>query len=304
MNSKTKLFQQNDNAMYFDALETSENTSVPVPPPVKLTRWRYNHYAWSVYQLPNGELVMSDRQASLPIGQSKKNAKAFFQTHNLNTISVQIPNRKIISAYPLPTVAIYWRYLLESHLIPQRFIDKFDWEELIESLQDAHQQTHQQNFKQLITPKVTQEAQSEEPRLIPVHPIVLKLQEKLQLEVLVLPDQEYRISYESGLEVIGTHPGWLQALPSSPYRRKALERRGFSGLSKTCLINTKQETKTVESLSLNDWLTIWEVFAYRGNSKAAAVLKACAKETIPARVRAATRPYSIQDRRVFSKAMA
>ena len=118
--------------MYFDTLETPENTSVPVPPLVQLTRWRYNHYAWSVYQLPNGDLVMSDRQTSLPTGQSKKNAKTFFQTHNLDTISVQIPNRKIISVYSLPTVAIYWRYLLESHLIPQRFIENFDWEELEE----------------------------------------------------------------------------------------------------------------------------------------------------------------------------
>ena len=55
--------------MYFDTLETPENTSVPVPPPVKLTRWGYKHYGWAVYQLPNGELVMSDRQSGtiLPV---------------------------------------------------------------------------------------------------------------------------------------------------------------------------------------------------------------------------------------------
>lgn len=176
-------------------------------------------------------------------------------------------------------------------------------EELIDSLQQAHQQSHDQNKTQLITAKVTQSAQNTKQHLIPVHCIDLKLQKKLQLEVLVLPNQEYRISYESGLEVIGAHQGWFQELPNSPNRLKTLSTKGFSGLSKTCLINTEEETKTVESLSINDWLTVWEVFAYRGNSKAAAVLKACAKETIPARVRAATRPYSRQEHLLFSNAM-
>lgn len=116
--------------MYSDKFQASENISKPVLPLIKLTRWRYKHYACPVYQLPNGDLVMSDRQAAVPLGQSKENTKAFFQTYKLDTIAVQLPNRKIISAYSLPTVAIYWRYLLESHLIPQRLIDKFNWKSL------------------------------------------------------------------------------------------------------------------------------------------------------------------------------
>jgi hypothetical protein len=291
INQIIQLFVRNDKAMYSDKFKSSENISSSALPLIKLTRWRYKHYACPVYQLPNGDLVMSDRQAAVPLGQSKENTKAFFQTYKLDTITIQLPNRKIISAYSLPTVAIYWRYLLESHLIPQRLIDKFDWLELIDSLQQAHQQSHN-NEKQLITPKVTQSDQSRKEHLIPVHSIALKLQKKLQLEILVLPDQEYRISYESGLEVIGAYQGWLQELPNSPNQLKTLSTKGFSGLSKTCLINTEEETKTVESLSLNDWLTVWEVFAYHGNSKAAAVLKACAKENIPDRVMAATKPYS------------
>lgn len=293
--------------MYSDKFQASENISEPVLPLIKLTRWRYKHYACAVYQLPNGDLVMSDRQAAVPLGQSKENTKAFFQTYKLDTIAVQLPNRKIISAYSLPTVAIYWRYLLESHLIPQRLIDKFDWEELIDSLQNAHQQ----NEKQLLMPKVTQKeqnstvlaTQSTKPYLITAYSIVLKLQAKLQLEVLVLPEQEYRISYDAGLKIIGAYPGWLQELPSSPYRLKTLLKRGFSGLAKTCIINTEEKTEIVKCLSLSDWLTVWEVFAYRGNSKAAAVLKACAEETIPARVRAATKPYSLGGDLLFSKVM-
>lgn len=287
--------------MYSDNFQASENISESVLPLIKLTRWRYKHFACAVYQLPNRDLVMSHRQAAVPLGQTKENTKAFFQTYKLDTITVQLPNRKIISAYSLPTVAIYWRYLLESHLIPQKLIDKFDWGELIDSLQNAHQQNFAQNEKQLIKQKVTRSAQSTKQHLIPVRSIALKLQKKLKLEVLVLPDQEYRISYESGLEVIGAYHDWFQELPNSPNRLKTLSNKGFSGLSKTCLINTEEETKIVESLSLSDWLTVWEVFAYRGNSKAAAVLKACAQENIPDRIMAAIRPYLKQDHLVFSE---
>ncbi len=109
--------------------QKSESVLIKTPekiPLVKLTRWHYQHYSCAAYQLPNGELVMSARQAALPLWQSNKNAKTFFQTHKLDTIPVQLPNRKIISTYPLPAVAIYWRYLLESHLIPQGLTDKFD----------------------------------------------------------------------------------------------------------------------------------------------------------------------------------
>lgn len=283
----TELFPQNSES---SLLETPEKI-----PLAKSTRWHYKHYSCAAYQLPNGELVMSDRQASRPVKQSKRDVKEFMESHNLESILVQIPNRKVISTYSLSTVAIYWRYLLDSRLISEQLADQYEWKDIIESSQHPGEVT-------LLS--TAQEEQEPEFIVTPANSIVLELQRKLLLEVLILPKREYRISPESGLGVIGVLENWLQELPNSPRKLKTLLQRGFSGESKLCQVNTTKESKIVESLSLNDWLTIWEVFAFRGNSKAAAVLKACAKQNIPLRVEAALKPYSIQERFLYSKTLA
>lgn len=261
----------------------------------KLTRWHYKHYSCAAYQLPNGELVMSDRQVSRPVKQYNRDVKAFMELHNFKTLLIQLPNRKVVSAYSLSTVAIYWRYLLDSHLIPERLAGQYEWKDIIESLLHPGEAT--------LLP--TNQGERTSKLIITLgNPMVLELERKLLLEVLMLPNQEYRISLESGLGVIGVYLNWLQELSNSPRKLKTLQKRGFSGERKFCQINTEKESKIVESLSLDDWLTIWEVFAFHGNSKAAAVLKACAKQSIPRRIEAALKPYSMQEYLLYSKTLA
>jgi hypothetical protein len=48
-------------------------------------------------------------------------------------------------------------------------------------------------------------------------------------------------------------------------------------------VETKN-TNSINALDWDDWLSVWEYLANRGNTKATAVLKACAKESIPVRV--------------------
>lgn len=275
---------------YEDTNLATLKTSIPL---VKSTRFTYKDDSWAVYQLPNGELVMSDHQMSLPLGQSKKSAKKFVQMHKLPTITIQIPNRKVVDGYPLTTVAAYWQHLYETGQIPKQLPAGIDWEDLIKSLKNGTQETP---LNQLPEAEATDEEQFTQPTLTPAKPIVLKLQERLQLrlEVLELQDNEYRISFESGLAVAGLFPNWLLDLPSSRSRLKKLEKMGFSGVSKQCSLKTPEGYLTVESLSIDDWLTIWEFLASRGNSKAAAVLKACALENIPSRVEAAKKTYPMQ----------
>ncbi len=288
MNYITNLFLEVAN------FETSQSTPTPL---VKLARWRYKQFSWAAYQLPNGELVMSERQISLTTGQPKKYAKAFFELNRLTSIAVQLPNRKTIVVYPLSTsVVTYCQHLLNNNQIPQRF-SQIEWENIIESLKHPEEQTS----SQLSLPEATHK---DEKTPVLAKAIVLKTQDGLQLEVLILPDKEYRISFWAGLTIIGLFPNWLIQLPNCANKLERLKKRGYSGLSKQCSIQTPEGSKIVESLSLDDWLTIWEFFACRGNGKAAAILKACAKENIPQQIETPTKPYSIQERRLRSKAMA
>lgn len=109
----------------------------------------------------------------------------------------------------------------------------------------------------------------------------------MHLEVLVLPNSrrnEYRISYEAGLKVIGHPSQWLLGLPFSQKKLQRLQRNDFSGEVKQCVVNTSEELRIWETLCIGDWLTIWELFAINGNKKAAAVLKYLASENIEQRV--------------------
>lgn len=109
----------------------------------------------------------------------------------------------------------------------------------------------------------------------------------MHLEVLVLPNSrqnEYRISYEAGLKVIGYPSKWLLELPFSQKKLERLQRNDFSGEVKQCVVNTSEESRIWETLCIGDWLTIWELFAINGNKKAAAVLKYLAFENIEQRV--------------------
>ena len=61
-----------------------------------------------------------------------------------------------------------------------------------------------------------------------------------------------------------------------------------------CSIQIGQDTKEVETLSIQDCLIIWEYFACRGNSTAAALLRACAEQNIFNLIERMTSPYTQQ----------
>ncbi len=249
-------------------------------PKALLTRWKWKHFSCAAYQLPNGEFVMSDRQMALPMRRTRKKAKDFLQLHQLPSTRIQVLNRQVIVAYPLPSVAAYWQYLVEYNLIPPNLYYSINWQELIASITDTSL------LRLKIDAKPTKTASSTWfPPSNPIAtPVVFKLENKVFLEVLALPNSEYRISIESGLSLIGLPINWLLQLPLSPRKRKKLEKQGFCGATKQCEIQTQEGVQMVDTLSIKDWLIIWEFFACRGNSKAAAILRACAEENIPTRV--------------------
>lgn len=262
----------------------SEEETLLSAPSVKITRWRYKEYAFFAYQLPSGELVMSDRQISAPVRQSRKEATEFIQSHALENIYVRVPNKQIINAYPLSTVAIYWKFLLDNQLIPPETHLQYDWEEIIEALRDA-----KQNLEQAST-GISIRSYQNNFSMIPARSLTINLEKDLSIEVLVLQNNECRISHEAGLSLIGIFPNWLKELSNTPKTLKKLKKNGFDGASKFCLIDRTFRQEIVETLSYDDWLVIWGLFASYSNTKAAAILTACGKKTIPMRVESVSEP--------------
>jgi hypothetical protein len=126
------------------------------------------------------------------------------------------------------------------------------------------------------------------------YPVTLRLEcnpkikkPRMHLEVLVLPNptkNEYRISYEAGMKVIGHPSKWLLELPFSQKKLEKLLQNNFSGEVKQCVVNTPEESRVLETLCVEDWLTIWELFGINGNKKAVTVLKYLAIENLTQRV--------------------
>ncbi|KAB8313902.1 hypothetical protein SD81_040760 [Tolypothrix campylonemoides VB511288] len=261
--------------------EAAYTKEIPI---VTATKLRWQHYTWTAYKLPTGQLVFSDRQMALAVGQSKEAALDFVRSNNLNTILVQLPNRTLMKANPLSTVAAYWKSLHQLGFT--NCSNSFNWKEFLEWVE----QSASKSLKSELCPisKFKMDTQNLK-TVVSAQPIKLQLQnsytsnQNLQLEVLALSSGEYRISHQSGLAVIGTNLNWLKELKNSPRKLRTLENKGFTGLSKFCYVHTPDGAQEIETLSLDDWLTIWEYFANHSNTKASAVLKACAKESIPKR---------------------
>jgi hypothetical protein len=84
------------------------------------------------------------------------------------------------------------------------------------------------------------------------------------------------------MNCIHAKPEWI--IENSPKRAKILSKLNISTQVMECRVATSEGTKKVYALDWDDWLSVWEYLANRGNTKATAVLKACAKESIPVRV--------------------
>ena len=216
---------------------------------------------------------MSERQISQQMRQSLRSAKNFIKTEKTAVESVRLPNNQTINALPLTSVAEYWEYLVQENLIPKKIPYEVDWQELIQFLKEPGRSQEGDS-------KVSEEYYSAAKK---AQKLLIHL-ETIHLEILILPDDEYRISYESGLELIDELSTWLEHLEESSNRKIILQSKGFTGTVQVCKIKDKGVNKLVKALDLDDWIKVWEYFAKQGNKKAVSVLAACAKENLKTRI--------------------
>ncbi|WP_414622832.1 hypothetical protein [Calothrix sp. CCY 0018] len=244
-------------------------------PNTTLSRWRWRHYYWTTYRLPDGTKVMSARQTARLVGQSKADVIDFVQSNNLETIDIKIPSKVIINAITLPTVAIYLQHLLEQYKLEHHRLSlcREEWKEFIDAL-------NFQSQKDFVLPNPCFFKSSS--LIKRANPIQIQLDDDITLEVLVLAFGEYRISYAQGLHCIEMNYDWL--MENSPKKARMLSKMRISRQAVECRFVTELGIRQVYTFSCNDWLRIWEYFAKKGNKLAITLLKACAEENIPTRV--------------------
>ncbi len=154
-------------------------------------------------------------------------------------------------------------------------LSRCEWKELIKALSD----NDLHNRKPLVpNPNFF----TSNYQVISSQAIQIQLENDITLEVLVMPSGEYRIGYEEGLNCIQSNPNWL--LENSPKKARTLAKLNLSPCPVKCLVAVSEGLKQIYTLSCDDWLSIWEYFANKGNRRATAILKACAKESIALRV--------------------
>lgn len=244
-------------------------------PKIVVDYWHWKQYSWSVYRLPNGIKVMSDRQMGLLVGQSKVDVSNFVKSNGLEIIKVELPNKMQTHVYPLSVAAIYLQKLLnKGRLKLHRLkLSNDEWLSLITALCNPVRD-------KAVTPNpyfFTGDYRVTVAKALPI-----QFENNISLEVLVLRSGEYRIEHREGLKSISSNPGWL--VQYSPSKAKVFSRLKLSTDTVECRIITDKEIRSMYALSLDDWLSVWEYFANKGNRKATALLKACAKENIDSRV--------------------
>lgn len=238
-------------------------------PEVDAASFQWKQFSCVAYKLPNGDLVMSERQMSTAVGKSRHSAKTYIKKHNITDIQVRLPNMQVISVYPWSTVIDYWQYLVHSALIPPHCQCKYFLRELVISFKPSVKKT---SGKPCL--------QSDEMAF----PVTLSLEKEASLEVIPLSGSEIRISLKSGLGIIGQTVDWISALALTPRKLNKLQNKGFTGRTIRCKVHTNEGETIVDTLGIRDWLIIWEFFATRGNTKAGEVLRACAEENVAHRI--------------------
>lgn len=244
-------------------------------PQVKLASWDSKHYSCKTYQLPNGIRVMSVRQTALLVGQPRDTVRNYLESNSSDGITVEIPNGKIIQVYPLSVAADYLEKLLDEGdlLYHQLSLTYFKWKELIRALRNP-------KLGKTITPNPC--FFNGNYRVSRASPLQIQFNDNTNLEVLVLQSGEYRIEHHEGLRCIKSNPDWL--VKHSKIRARILSKLKLSNDNVECRVNTESGTTSIYALPIEDWLSVWEYFANRGNRQATAILKACALESISTRV--------------------
>ena len=237
--------------------------------------WRWKQHSWSSYQLPDGMQVMSVRRVAQLVGQPNTNVIDFMKSNDLETINVRIPSKVVITAITLPSIAIYLRQLLEENKLQHNrlSLSHEEWEELIEALNNPYSKEH-------LTPNPRFFKSNCPP--IKANTTQIQLADNIAVEVLILQTGEYRISCTEGLQCIEANPEWLMDI--SPKKARVFSKIKLSHQTIECRFATERGIKQAYTFSCNDWLSIWEYFAKKGNKRAITVLTACAKEHISERV--------------------
>jgi hypothetical protein len=240
---------------------------------VKLRRFWCGEIPFIAYQLPNGEIAMSQTQ-SLP-NESKaivKIAADFISTNKLKTIRATLPNHALAVLYPLPTITALWNHLHNMGKLPER-------EKLMSALL-AGRPVKDDNHLLRLTPadflvKVEQAPET-------LAKVVLVQVEKFSLRVLLqsgaifIPDHE-------GLTVIGVPLSWLLELNPAQKKAQILWHKGFS-FKEELLCYQELDVFQVKTHSRSDWLILWEYFASKGNTKALSLLRHLAYRGLESRV--------------------
>lgn len=270
-----KTIKQKQVANFRDCAKTiSLNCNLKVPK-TTASIWRWKQHSWAAYQLPDGMKVMSARQAARLVGQPNTDVIAFMQSNDLETINVIIPSRVVINAITLPSIATYLQWLLEEDKLQHNrlSLSREEWKELIDALFNP-------SFQEFLIPNPCFFTSNCPP--VRANRIQIQLEDNIRLVVLVLQTGEYRISCAEGLNCIQANPEWL--MDTSSKKARILSKMRLSHQAVECRFATEQGIKQAYTFNCNDWLSIWEYLAKKGNKRAITVLKACAKEHISVRV--------------------
>ncbi len=240
-------------------------------PRVSISYWRFHGKSWKAYQLPNGAKFMSDRQMALLVGQPKNIVREFIESQNLERIDVQVDNGVGVKVYPLSVAAIYLSKLLNDGDLdkhPLR-ISRGEWHSLIKALCKKEPGRGTIPNPCFFTGNYRVEI---------VNLLRVKLSDNINLQVLILQSGEYHIEYREGLKCIQHNTNWL--IHYSPKKAKTLSALKISPDIVECQVRMEKGCESVYSLSIQDWLSLWEYFAKQKNRYAIALLKACAKSGI------------------------
>jgi hypothetical protein len=240
-------------------------------PRVSISYWRFRGKSWKAYQLPNGAKFMSDRQMALLVGQPKKIVREFIESQNLERIDVQVDNGTGIRVYPLSVAAIYLSKLLNDGDLDKHplGISRGEWHSLIKALCKKEAGRGSMPNPCFFTGDYRVEIANR---------LQVKLSANINLQVLILQSGEYYIEYREGLKCIQHNTNWL--MHYSPKKAKTLSALRISKDIVECRVRMEKGFERVYSLSLQDWLSLWEYFANQKNRYAIALFKACVKEGI------------------------
>ncbi|MBD2200535.1 MULTISPECIES: hypothetical protein [Calothrix] len=240
-------------------------------PRVSISYWRYHGKAWRAYQLPNGAKFMSDRQMALLVGQPKNMVREFIESRSLETLILQVDNGKAVQVYPLSVAAIYLSTLLKDGDLDKHplGISRGEWHSLIKALCKKEPGRESMPNPCFFTGDYRVEMASQ---------IQLELGTNISIQILVLQSGEYYIEYQEGLKCIQHHTNWL--VNYSPKKARTLSSLKISPDIVECQVRMQKGFQSMYSLSIKDWLSLWEYFAKQKNRYAIALLKACAKSGI------------------------